>query len=175
MAQLSCWRMADRGLIETGPLGVELSAACCLEGKGIKTCRQRVEGITRVARLVAEQKAAALMQHEDPGAPGIARRNLEFPDEDGPGTRPYQPALTLMSRTVSAVCSARSTVGIGASRKTGLEAHVARSAGRASRPSGNAIEHRGGYRVRCDADPRSRSATMTKSHRCWPESERRST
>lgn len=102
--------------------GGEFSPVCHLESDVIKTGTPWVKGIATAARVVAEaqKEAALLMKQQDPRDPGITRRDLELLD---PSTRSYQSALSLMSRTVSAICSARLKLGNAASMRIGLHAY----------------------------------------------------
>jgi hypothetical protein len=99
--------MGHREVIKTGDLRVELGAVRHLKGNVIKACPQRVEGIARAVRMVAqaEQETAVLMQQQDPGDPGITGRDFEFLDQSRSPARTRTSALTLMSLTVSTMCS----------------------------------------------------------------------
>ena len=115
--------MGHREVIETGDPRVELGAVRHLIGDVIQARPQRIEGIARSARRVAqaEQEAAVLMKQQDPGIPASPGSTSNSLTRSKPSTRSYQSALTRMSFTVSAMCSARLKVGIAASTKIGSE------------------------------------------------------
>jgi hypothetical protein len=114
--------MADAGLIEAGGPCVELSAVAHLEGDVIKAGPQQIKGIATAARVLSQPARKPLCGWSNkirgiPASPGATWNSLTKPK---PATRWCQSALTLMSLTVSAMCAARSKVGIGRLREDGM-------------------------------------------------------